>query len=91
MNTEDRLAKVVRELARAWLLWLGIVLVGVAAAIAGWVFAAGHPIRGSGWHFPSNAVITVAVCGFGIAVTGLSGLVCGVLGLAQLLARRKGT
>jgi hypothetical protein len=91
VTTEERLKKLERELARAWLLWLGIVLVGVAAAIAGWVFAAGHAIRGSGWHFHPTAVNMVAVCGFGIAVTGLSGLVCAALGLARLLAGRKGT
>jgi hypothetical protein len=66
-------------------------LVGALAPIAGWVFAAGHPIRGSGWCFHPNAVNMVAVCGFVIAVTGLSGLVCVALGLAQLLAGRKGT
>ncbi|MCD4699991.1 MAG: hypothetical protein K8R91_05410 [Phycisphaerae bacterium] len=67
----------------ARLLSLGIVLLGIATAIKGWTAATTR-------HHRSDAA-TVAVCGFVIAVIGLSGLACAVLGLARLLARRKVT
>jgi peptidoglycan/LPS O-acetylase OafA/YrhL len=73
------------------LLSLGIVLLGVAMAVAGWVFAMGYSESPSHWQFRPDDAITVAVCGFVIAVTGLSGLVCAALGLARLLAGRKGS
>lgn len=75
------------------ILWLavGILLLGVATAVAGWVFAEGHSNSATGWRFEGKNVDEVAMCGFVIAVTGLSGLVFVALGLVRLLARRKGT
>jgi multisubunit Na+/H+ antiporter MnhB subunit len=99
MTTEERLENLERELARAkrrnrWMVvvvGLGIVLLGVATAAAGWAFATGYRGAPPHWQFDYGDVPTVMVCGFVIAVTGLSGLVCVVLGLVRLLARRKGT
>lgn len=69
---------------RARLMTLGILLLGITAAIAAW--AASERIfreRGSA----ENA----ALCGLVIAVTGLSGLVCAALGFARLMGRTKGS
>ena len=58
----------------------GILLLGVAAACAAFLATARYIRSGE-----------AAVYGFVIAVTGLSGLVCGALGLVRLVSRRKGT
>ncbi|MGB2938608.1 MAG: hypothetical protein WBD05_10515 [Phycisphaerae bacterium] len=84
MNTEEKLEKVEKEPARPkrrsrWLILVGIVLLGVAAACAAFVAAERR--------VPSE---DAAMYGFVITVTGLSGLVCGALGLVRLLDRRKG-
>ena len=66
-------------------LTLGIVLISVAMAVAvGTImyYERGYPYSESG---------KIVIGAFMFGVTGLSGLVCAVLGIVRLLARRKGT
>ncbi|MGA2265724.1 MAG: hypothetical protein ABSH10_04770 [Phycisphaerae bacterium] len=77
---------------RARLLSVGIVLLGVATATLAWLLAAGYDHTGwkpMPWHLPDK--MPSAICGFVIAVTGLSGLVCAILGLRRLLANGRTT
>ena len=69
---------------RARLMTLGILLLGITAAIAAW--ATGERIFGA-----YSSAEKAALWGFVIAVIGLSGLVCGCLGFARFVRRRKGT
>jgi len=87
MTTEERPERAQEESTPTkrrsrMLIVLGILLLGVASACALRVAA--------GWGefgpHPDEAVMY----GFGIAVTGLSGLVCGALGFVRLLSREKG-
>ena len=71
---------------RARLMTVGILLLGITAAIAAWATVTGlFLFRRSG-----SAAEVAALCGFVIATTGLSGLVCAVLGFARLMGKRKG-
>ena len=77
------------------LLAVGILLLGAAVAVLAWMANAGLMQTSYGdftvfnWSFSSAT--TRAAYSFLCVVFGLSGLVCAVLGLVRLLARKKGT
>ena len=70
----------------ARLMAVGILLLGLTASSAAFMAAERYVIY---WRLDRSE--NAALCGFVIAVIGLSGLVCAGLGLLRLLARRKGT
>jgi hypothetical protein len=75
------------------LLGVGILLLGAAVAVVEWMAwkdSYSYPFYTFfNWSLPSAEMR--AACGFLCVVFGLSGLICTVLGLVRLLARKKGT